>query len=121
MSIVAELYTLVNVEKIPLAQAVEQIVPGADLAYWQKRLATYNPNACPSKRRKKQTRNTRRIQRTTFRADAVLARSSYASQQSGQNQASSQLVERVNEEPTEPEARQIPWFVNGHTRILEVV
>lgn len=116
MSSITEVIEKINAG-IPIADAIPI---GADVGYWQRMINNHTTSKSTPRRKKRRTPQRRRTRRT-FRADAVLARSSYTTQQTQQNQASSQLVERVNKEPAKAEVREIIWFVNGQTRILEVV
>ncbi len=93
MSIIAQLHQAINNGKT-LAEAIDTIVPGADLAYWQKRLANYDPNAKPAKRKRSRSRSRKATR--NFRASAVLARMTVTETEQRIGNAMAEQVTRVN-------------------------
>ncbi len=93
MTIIAKLHAEVNSGKT-LAEAIEQIIPGADLAYWQKRLANYDPNAKPAKRKRSSSRSRKATR--NFRASTVLARMTITETEQRIGNAMAEQVNRVN-------------------------
>lgn len=118
-TILAQLHSLVNNEGMTVEQAVEQILPGADPKFWEHKLANYDPNAPKPKRRKRRRSSTRRRPRKrTFRADAVLSRTTLSSAEESREQeaeAMAELVKRVNRSETVEVIDR-----SGERRILEV-
>jgi len=88
-TIIERLHYYVNIHRMPLVDAVEQVVPGADPTYWQRRLANYDPTAPARKRKPAQCKPSgnigkrKRINRFTL--------------ESSQNWALVETVKRVNE------------------------
>ena len=71
MSIISELHAKVN-SGMNLTAAIDQIVPGADPAYWQRRLANYDPAAKSNRRTARRKAGSSRRKKSTFAASQVL-------------------------------------------------
>ncbi|MCG3208595.1 MAG: hypothetical protein FOGNACKC_02206 [Anaerolineae bacterium] len=82
--ILAQIRSLINSGRT-LAQAIETIVPGADVAYWQRQLN--RPAAAKKPKRKHSKRSSSRKPSKRF---------NYAAQVTARGQAMAELVERAN-------------------------
>lgn len=93
--ILTQILDLINVGQ-PLAQAVETVIPGADVATWERHIA--RAQTAPTKPQKKQ-QNRRRSSgsRKTFAASSVLALSGFERQGRKQAEATVELIERKND------------------------
>ena len=116
MSILADLYQAVNTGQT-LQQAIDAIIPGADLKFWERKLANYDPNAPRPKPHRSRRSSRKASSKRTFRADSVLALST-TQQAEVRARATTELVERVNNE-TDPETVEVTTPTGGY-QILEV-
>ncbi|MCG3208613.1 MAG: hypothetical protein FOGNACKC_02224 [Anaerolineae bacterium] len=82
--ILTQILNLINLGH-PLAAAVEAVVPGADVAYWQRQLN--RPAAAKKSKRKNSKRSNSR---------KPSKRINYAAQVTARGQAMAELVERAN-------------------------
>ena len=98
MSSISKIYELVNQDGLTIEQAIEQVVPGADVAQWENILKRYTPHKKPSK--KSSSRRTHRSTKT-WRASSVLSRPNALAQQDSRAQATAELVTRANDNPPE--------------------
>lgn len=93
MTITARLYALVQAGAT-VAEAVEQIVPDADVAFWERRLANYdNPR---KRKRRRSRRRRRRAGKRTFQASQVLSRPGYFEQETARGRSLAELADRAN-------------------------
>lgn len=95
MTITARIHALVQAGA-SVAEAVEQIVPGADVAFWTRRLANYRPGPAPRRRRQRRRLRRRVVGKRTFRASQALARPGYFEQESTRGRSLAELVDRAN-------------------------
>lgn len=98
---VAELHKMVK-QGMTLEAAVEQLWPGADPAYWRRRLARYEPQAEPPARPKRKRRRApaRRVNKRTFKASAVLGSMSISAKEQQDRRTAKgtgEAVDRANE------------------------
>lgn len=97
MTILTQLHEAVNSDGLTVSEAIDKIIPGADVAYWQRRLANYNPGEKTKKR--KPRRRSGGKNRRTFRASQVLSGAEL--QTYDRHTATSELIARVNDTPTD--------------------
>ena len=116
-NILQQIRDLINNAGLALEDALEQIVPGADPAYWRRLLDRQPAPAAPRKPHRRSSGSRRTPSKRTNYAAAVTAR------------AMSEQLDRVNGhagtndphgEETDNATRAILWNAGGELHILEV-
>jgi hypothetical protein len=94
--ILTQILDLINTGQ-SVAQAVETVIPGADVATWERHIARAQTTPAPAKPQKKQ-QNRRRSSgsKKSFAASSVLALSGAERQGRKQAEATVELIERKN-------------------------
>ncbi len=118
MTILSQLHRLVN-SGHTLESAIDLVIPGADPTFWERKLATYDPNAPKPKRRRSRSRS-RKTNKRTFRASSVLTKTTLSTtrQAEARAKATAELVKRVNDQ-ADPETVEVTTPTGQH-QILEI-
>lgn len=121
-TILQQVRELINTAGLALEDALEQIVPGADPAYWRRLLDRADQQAAPRKPRR---RSTDAKSCVSTRSGKPRKTTNYAAQ--AVSRAMSGQLDRVNGRAgttaphgEDPDTRAILWTARGELRILEV-